>query len=148
MATVAPSLATAAQLMHDELASQHLGVILAHAPDPRHRGHMVRTVAMTNPGWYRQFCAAYPSSRVRRSHKPDTAIKRQHTLRALREIAGGHCQTIYADRLMPYVIERAATMEQTHVPAIPNPTETIPLRPHARTTARNHERPKPIYLGP
>lgn len=35
--------------------------------------------------------------------KPDTLIRRRHTLRALREIESGRAATIYAQRLLPYI---------------------------------------------
>lgn len=114
MTSVPTAVAELAQEMHDELALFRLEVILTPAPEPRHRGHMVRTVAMTNPGWYRQFCADHPTQRTRprRGHKPDTAIKRAHTLRALQEIANGQCATEYAHRLMPYLLKRVQNHDQ------------------------------------
>lgn len=123
MTSVSTAVAETAQEMHDELIWFRLDVILTPAPDPRHRGHMVRTVTMTNPGWYRQFCADHPSQRrrPRRSHKPDTAIKRAHTLRALQEIAGGQCATEYAHRLLPYVQKRVRNGKQNRINHCPIP---------------------------
>ena len=65
-----------------------------------------RQVDEQNPKWYREFCARYSPSRrakMRKRKKPDTYIKRAHTLRALGELASGRCRTVYAVRLLPFV---------------------------------------------
>ena len=93
-----------ASIMHRELEQQQLRVALASCQRGR-RYRMIRVVEERNPVWYRQFCAEYPSSRQRDRKKPDTAIKRQNTLRALVELGRGEMQSVYAVRLMPYVCE-------------------------------------------
>lgn len=96
--------------MRHELASRRLEVVLVpssveHWPTDRQR----RVVCERNPGWYRELCRQYPSrrSRPRRRAKPDTAIKRAHTLRALAEIENGRVESEYARRVYPFV-EKAA----------------------------------------
>lgn len=99
-----------AEQMHRELAGHRLEVVLVpspveHWPTDRQR----RVVCERNPGWYRELCRQYPShrSRPRRRRKPDTMIKRRHTLRALAEIENGRCHSEYAKRVYPFV-EKAA----------------------------------------
>ena len=95
--------ATMAKAMLIDLGNRRLDVTL-RMDSYDHRTY--RQVDEQNPLWYQKFCAHYaPSQRVRmrRRKKPDTYIKRQHTLRALGEIARGKCETVYADRLLPYV---------------------------------------------
>ena len=99
-----------AEQMHHELASTRLEVVLVpspveHWPTDRQR----RVVCERNPAWYRELCRQYPSRRTRprRSAKPDTAIKRRHTLRALAEIEDGRVESDYAKRVYPFV-EKAA----------------------------------------
>ncbi len=75
--------------MLDELESQGLAVELAPAPSPRHEMHLVRVVVSKNPAWYRSFCERFPSTRNRARRLPDTAIRRAHTLRALRALLDG-----------------------------------------------------------
>lgn len=109
-----------AEQMHHELASTRLEVVLVpspveHWPTDRQR----RVVCERNPAWYRELCRQYPSrrSRPRRRAKPDTAIKRAHTLRALAEIENGRVESEYAKRVYPLVVEQAqqyvVTFEQT-----------------------------------
>jgi len=87
------------------LEAKRLRVSLVPAPDPRHSGHKVRVVEEQNSAWYRDLCQDYISSR--RIHpsckKTKTAIKRAHTLRALRKISQGHRGGLYIERLMPIV---------------------------------------------
>lgn len=86
--------------MLDELESSSLVVELAPAPSPRHEGHCVRVVSDRNAKWYRDFCAAYSSTRRRKNPRSDTAIRRADTIRALRAmIAGRDSGTLYAERL-------------------------------------------------
>ena len=97
-----------AQMMHDDLERRQLDVVLAPCFGwMGDTGRYRRVVQETNPRWYQKFCTDWPSnrSRPRRRRKPDTRIKRQATLRALREIASGHCRTEYAARLLPVVVE-------------------------------------------
>jgi len=99
-----------AEQMHHELASTRLEVVLVpspveHWPTDRQR----RVVCERNPAWYRELCRQYPSrrSRPRRRAKPDTAIKRAHTLRALAEIENGRVESEYAKRVYPFVAQEA-----------------------------------------
>ena len=75
----------------------------------------IRCIEEQNPKWYREFCARYsPSkrSKMRKRKKPDTYIKRAHTLRALAELASGRCRTVYAVRLLPFVKAERKRIEQ------------------------------------
>jgi hypothetical protein len=47
------------------------------------RGGCIRSVVTHNPEWYRNLCAANPSSRVRKSRKSDTRVKRVRIVLAL-----------------------------------------------------------------
>lgn len=89
--------------MLDELESTSLEVVLVPQRVYTNEGGMIRVAAAKNCAWYRRFCAAYLSSRVRRKTLVDMAIKRRHTVRALREIAAGRCRSRYAVRLLPWV---------------------------------------------
>lgn len=99
-----------AAAMRLELEARRLSVVLIPAPfgGPDRK---IRAVEEQNPGWYRDFCAAFETNRSQPRHgrKPDTLIKRRHTLRALKEIEGGVARTTYAERLLPWV--------QAYVPA-------------------------------
>jgi hypothetical protein len=93
-----------AGIMRAELERSRLTVALA--PCERGRANnMIRAVDSKNPEWYRAFCRQYPSSRRRKRKKPDTAIKRANTLRALSELEQGEMKTEYAERLFPFVCE-------------------------------------------
>lgn len=96
--------------MRQQLESQRLTVSLAPAKGwMGEDGKLLRVVEAQNPQWYREFCAQYEANRTRPRYgrKPDTLIKRAHTLRALQEIENGECATRYAQRLYPFV-EREA----------------------------------------
>ena len=95
-----------AKMMAEDLEANRLLVTLApcwgwYGDDGRYR----RIVEGRNPRWYREFCAMYQSnrSRTRRGRKPDTLIKRRHTLRALDEIWEGRIKTEYAQRVYEFV---------------------------------------------
>jgi hypothetical protein len=106
-----------AKMLHDELECRRLDVYLSPAwGSYGDDGKQLRVAMDQNPRWYREFCAAYPAnrSRPRRRSKPDTIIKRRHTLRALREIAAGRAQTTYARRLLPIVIEETKRFQVAH----------------------------------
>lgn len=110
-----------ARMMRRELERRQLRVELApsRVPEVAARGGMIRVVVERNPRWYRDFCAAYPKNRrrPRRKNKPDTKIRRGLTLRALREIEGGRCQTVYAERLIPFVDEEAERLRRQRLQA-------------------------------
>lgn len=102
---ISAELAELARLMRADLEQRHLRVSLAWGKDIEY-GIIIRYVEEHNPRWYREFCAYYSPSRrakMRRRNKPDTFIKRAHTLRALAELASGRCRTVYAVRLLPFV---------------------------------------------
>lgn len=104
-----PELCETAVWMRMQLDGQRLAVSLspsypAYTPTRR----QIRQVDDVNPDWYRGFCANHSPSRRQRPRqgaKPDTYIKRAHTLRALDELSSGRCQSLYAQRLLPIVQE-------------------------------------------
>ena len=53
-----------ARYLHHQLDIRRLTVVLVPAPEPQHRGHMIRAVTEQNPIWYRQMWEEY--GRVRR----------------------------------------------------------------------------------
>lgn len=90
----------AARTLLAQLQSYRLRVVLTPAPDPRHAGHMVRTVTEENCDWYRDLCAEY----VRPNGK--TRIDRHKVERALQRIINNkkpHNGSNYIDRLLPYI---------------------------------------------
>lgn len=100
----------AAAAMLDELNEYRLETVLIpsdlkHQPTARQR----RVNVNENPLWYQRLCAMYPKQRTRprNRRKPDTLIVRSHVQRALRELAAGRCETLYAARLLPFCEERA-----------------------------------------
>ena len=97
----------AARYMRWELETSWLEVVLIPSRDPEMaaRGGMIRVAVSQNACWYQSFCRDHLSGRKkpRRRMKPDTLIRRRHTLRALREIESGRAATIYAQRLLPYI---------------------------------------------
>lgn len=112
-----------AEQMRHELASRRLEVVLVPSPVefwPTQQQR--RVVCERNPAWYRELCRQYPSRRTRprRRAKPDTAIKRAHTLRALAEIQDGRVESEYAKRVYPFVekaaVEYAAAFARKHQP--------------------------------
>lgn len=119
----------AAMRMLSELESQRLEVVLVPSRDPdcAMRGGMIRAVQEANPEWYQDFCSQFTAkrrascrrcyrrcqcdkeerqrlrwrTRPRRLH--DTLIKRQDTIRGLRELIKGQCVSIYAQRLADFI---------------------------------------------
>lgn len=87
----------------NELESNQLEVVLI--PDRDQRGGMLRAAQGQNAVWYRTFCAQHGSRRkdLYRWSKFKTAIKRQHTRRALRELIDGKCRTPYAHMLKSFI---------------------------------------------
>jgi hypothetical protein len=106
-ATVAQSLRVVAREMLAELEANYLHV--AKVPIPN--GYK-RVVVSFNAWWYRDFCGDWLRDRGGRYRKPRTMIRRQHTIRAMKEIISGYCVTEYAKRLLPKVIKHA--MEGRH----------------------------------
>ena len=100
---ISDELAELAAMLRADLDQRQLRVAL-RMDSYDHRTY--RQVDEQNPKWYREFCARYSPSRrakMRKRKKPDTYIKRAHTLRALGELASGRCRTVYAVRLLPFV---------------------------------------------
>lgn len=79
----------ALEWMLNELQSHQLVTILV--PQKRHtnEGGCIRVNADVNCTWYRRFCAANSSQRGTRRGKQDTAIRRQHIIRALERMIAG-----------------------------------------------------------
>ncbi len=90
-----------AEYMKAQLESERLFVVLVPLAD----GRKARRAVGHNPVWYRELCARYHSGRKRSRtrEKHDTLIKRANALRALDEIASGRADTLYAERVFPYV---------------------------------------------
>lgn len=82
-----------------ELESSHLEVILVPQRRFTNEGGMVRVAVSRNCKWYRAFCRANPSSRVRRNSAPDTRIKRFRTVAALGAMIAGEHSTYYRREL-------------------------------------------------
>lgn len=105
-----------AKFMKWELETQKLVVTLAPSEirEVADKGGKIRVVEEHNPDWYRELCNEYRSGRrkPRRRKKADTLIKRQSVLRALDEIISGRVETIYAERVFPYVEEQNAQYEK------------------------------------
>lgn len=102
-----------ARRLLEELECTQLEVVLVPDRRPDDYGgqtRMLRAVQTENPEWYQKFCKLYPSRRRDRLRwaEDKTAIKRAHTLRALRELASGRCETIYAQRLLSFIENKYA----------------------------------------
>lgn len=102
-----------------ELECFRLHVVLVPSSDPDwvERGWMVRGADEENCEWYQEFCDRYQKHRLnkgpRGKSKPrmrrnysDTAIKREHTVRALERIIAGKREGIYVERIWPFIVER------------------------------------------
>lgn len=72
----------------------------------RSRDGWIRCVLAQNADWYQRLCAEFEVRR-RRYPKYRTQIRRQHVRRALREIASGKNETLYAARVLPHCVKRA-----------------------------------------
>jgi hypothetical protein len=82
-----------------ELEGNRLEVILVPQRRWTNEGGMVRVAVSRNCSWYRAFCRAHPSSRIRRNSAPDTRIKRFRTVAALEAMITGERSTYYFDEL-------------------------------------------------
>lgn len=94
----------AAEVLLDELRCWWHEVILTPAPEPRHAGHMVRTVVSPPLDWYRDLLAQAPMPCRRHRLKPGSQLKRDRIEHALEQIAAGkpiHPTT--EARLLPYL---------------------------------------------
>lgn len=97
------------------------------------QGGMIRAVQQENPEWYQEFCGLYRARRGGRTtrcdwcglwhHKKsrcskgkkrrppayrqkrlfDTSVKRRDTVRGLKELLSGQCQSVYAQRLRDFI---------------------------------------------
>ena len=106
-----------AEQMRHELASRRLEVVLVPSPvEYWPTEQQRRVVCERNPGWYRELCRQYTSCRTRprQRRKPDTLIKRRHTLRALAEIEDGRVESVYAQRVYPFVVREAERYVALH----------------------------------
>jgi hypothetical protein len=92
-----------------ELESSRLEVVLIPAPEQRHSCHSVRAVQESNAEWYQKMCKRHLRRRKRYS-KPDTLINRAHTIKALERVMEGRIDSLYAERLMPFIKEKAQEM--------------------------------------
>lgn len=99
----------ARELLTDLLASR-LEVILIPSRDPdcAMRGGMIRAAQERNADWYREFCREFPSNRKWQNKKGRTKIKRRETIRGLKELISGRCETQYADRLRIFIVRQIA----------------------------------------
>jgi hypothetical protein len=89
--------------MLDELRTNCLVVIKV----PIENGYK-RIVCSQNAKWYREFCGDHISHQHGRFSRPRTFIKRIDTEKALLRIANGKTDTIYAQRLIPYIHQFAS----------------------------------------
>lgn len=96
-----PDLRNELSEMLNELESYRLEVALVPQKRFTNEGGMIRVAVCQNAKWYRDFCAAHLSRRVRRKAATDTRIKRAGTVRALVAMLAGdwrsdYCATIAA----------------------------------------------------
>lgn len=94
-----PTAQAAFEMMLAELEGNQLLVQLV--PEKRHtcEGGMIRVAVSKNATWYRQFCAAHTSDRLRNRSLVDTRIKRRNTVRALQQLIAGQPAGKYAPEL-------------------------------------------------
>ena len=97
----------AAEYMLDELEAGWLEV----AKVPSRHGGYVRVCVSVNCEWYSAFCRAHEGyRRQRRWRKARTIIKRSHTIAALKRIMAGEVDSVYAERLEPFIREHMEIM--------------------------------------
>ena|SRR2546421_8149373 len=96
-----------AKVLLAELESSRLEVVLIPSRDPdcAMRGGMLRAVQEQNADWYQSFARQFESHRKDRLRwrKFKTKIKRNDTLRGLRELVEGNCDSVYAQRLKDFI---------------------------------------------
>lgn len=73
--------------MLDELESLRLEVVLIPQRIHTNEGGCVRCVVSKNAPWYRELCAGYSSTRVRRKAAFDTRIRRANIVRILHRLS-------------------------------------------------------------
>ena len=119
----------AAERMLAELESSQLEVVLIPSKDRdcAMRGGKIRVAHMQNAEWYQDFCAQFTAKRRARCRRcfrrcqcekeekrkrrwgkrprmlHDTSIKKQDTIRGLKELTRGKCVSIYAQRLAEFI---------------------------------------------
>jgi hypothetical protein len=94
------------EMMLNELEASQLEVALVPQRRFTNHGGMVRCAIQKNAKWYRDYCAAHPSSRVRKNLAPDTRIKRRDTLRVLQAIIQGGSRSKYVPALLAIAKQR------------------------------------------
>lgn len=85
--------------MLSELEAYRLEVALVPQKRFTNVGGMIRVAVCQNAKWYRDFCAAHSSRRVRRKAASDTRIKRAGTVRALVAMLSGEWRSDYCATL-------------------------------------------------
>jgi hypothetical protein len=89
------NLTMALEHMLAELEGNRLEVVLVPQKRRTNEGGCVRVAVSKNCAWYRAFCRAHPSSRLRRNSASDTRIKRFRTVDALEKMIAGQRSTYY-----------------------------------------------------
>lgn len=85
----------------NELESNQLQVCLAPSKRRINEHDCIRVALSKNCRWYRSFCSAHISKRGTRRGKPDTLIRRAHTLAALTRLLSGKPKgTVYEERIL------------------------------------------------
>jgi len=84
----------------NELESNQLQVCLAPSRRRVNDHDQIRVALSKNAIWYQRFCAAHISKRGTRRGRPDTLIRRQHTLRCLERMIAGSRKGIYEERIL------------------------------------------------
>lgn len=104
-----PMQALASELL-EELQSERLEVTKIPGRD----GGYIRAVITQNPEWYQRLCERHQGRR-RRFPRSRTIIKRQDTLRVLRQLAEGDSRpTLYQERLLGVLEQEAKRRWQVH----------------------------------
>ncbi len=96
------------ELMLGELESFRLVVALVPQRTWTNEGGMVRCVVERNARWYRDFCEAHASSRIRAKSAFDTRIKRRGTVETLKAILNGRSESKYTSHLLAIARRRVA----------------------------------------
>lgn len=99
------------RFMYDELEANRLNVVLIPAPEQAHIGHKIRVAEGQNPPWYKEFCAAYPSTVGRNS----TIIRRHNVLVMLKKLFTNGCVVgKYSDDLIEIADNYLETLKEQH----------------------------------
>lgn len=96
------------ELLNELESFQLQTVLIPSKRSDRREWDYVRVNLCENPRWYRSHCSNHPSSRGIRRGKPDTRIRRQDTLSALRGLIAGTYRGKYADDLLRIARKKAA----------------------------------------